>query len=201
MKYHQTFFLLLLSAYLLHHSTFITAQDHLGSWNIINVKMELNNKWSLFGEAQIRSLKFYNNFHYYEYKAGIQYKITNEFSLVAGVGDYDTYAAGGDFKTPMANDETRTWLQFNINQYLHRLKWEHRYRAEQRWTNAGFRNRFRYRLGTLLPINKQKITANTFYVYAWNELFFTNKAPYFERNRFSAGGGYELNDRFSLQLG
>ena len=42
----------------------------LGSWNIINVKYTVNDKWSLFGEVQVRSLKFYNFFHYHEYKGG-----------------------------------------------------------------------------------------------------------------------------------
>jgi hypothetical protein len=43
----------------------------LGSWNILNFKYNNNEKWSVFGEAQLRSLNFYNNFHYYEYKGGI----------------------------------------------------------------------------------------------------------------------------------
>jgi len=30
----------------------------LGSWNIVNVKYTLNDKWSVFGEAQLRSLQF-----------------------------------------------------------------------------------------------------------------------------------------------
>ncbi len=44
-----------------------SAQLNIGSWNIINVKYNVNNQWSLFGEGQLRSLKFYNDFHYYEY--------------------------------------------------------------------------------------------------------------------------------------
>ena len=46
----------------------------LGSWNIVNLKYNLSNKWSAFGETQVRSLKFYNHFHYYEYKGGVNYK-------------------------------------------------------------------------------------------------------------------------------
>ena len=38
----------------------------MGSWNILNLKYNPNDKWSVFGEAQLRSLKFYSNFHYYE---------------------------------------------------------------------------------------------------------------------------------------
>ena len=43
----------------------------LGSWNILNAKFNINEKWSVFGEAQLRSLEFYDRFHYYEYKGGV----------------------------------------------------------------------------------------------------------------------------------
>ena len=42
--------------------TFAQSID-LGSWNVLNLKYEYNNKLSFFGEAQIRSLKFYSNFN------------------------------------------------------------------------------------------------------------------------------------------
>jgi long-subunit fatty acid transport protein len=179
----------------------ITTNAQLGSWNIINIKANINDKWSLFGEAQLRSLRFYNDFHYYEYKGGVGYNLSNNFSLVGGLGNYDTYAEGGNFKTPMVNDEFRTWLQLSMKQSLNRFKFEHRYRAEQRWTINGFRNRFRYRLQTVMPVNKKKLEKGTFYLAVWDELFFTNRAPYFERNRFFAGGGYEVNDQLAVQTG
>ena len=40
----------------------------LGSWNLVNVKLNYTENWSVFAEAQLRSLKFYDHFHYYEYK-------------------------------------------------------------------------------------------------------------------------------------
>jgi len=53
----------------------------LGSWNILNVKYNIDARWSVFGEAQLRSLKFYNDFHYHEYKGGVNYKINRNFKL------------------------------------------------------------------------------------------------------------------------
>ncbi len=172
-----------------------------GSWNILNAKMDLNEKWNIFAEAQIRSLKFYDDFHYYELKGGATYKFSSTFSLSAGMGIFDTYSAGGNFKSPMTNDELRSWLQLNMTLYEKRLKLEHRYRAEQRWTSNGFRNRFRYRVNAVLPLNNKKVIPKTFFLNASNELFFTNKAPYFERNRFFIGIGYEYNEAFTLQAG
>ena len=77
----------------------------LGSWNILNMKYNHNEKWSVFGEAQLRSLKFYSNFHYYEYKGGINYKVHKKVRLTLGAGSYQTYKEGGDFVLPKNNNE------------------------------------------------------------------------------------------------
>jgi Protein of unknown function (DUF2490) len=172
-----------------------------GTWNVMNVKANINSKWSLFGEVQLRSLKFYDNFHYYEYKGGGTLNLNKNFSFQAGLGNYDTYAEGGNFKTPMVNDEFRTWLQLSMKLNLNRIKFEHRYRAEQRWTINGYRNRFRYRIQAVIPVNKKKMEKGTLYAAAWNEIFFTNKAPYFERNRVFTGVGYELSEQLTIQTG
>lgn len=178
-----------------------SAAAQTGSWNILNAKLDLNDRWNLFGEAQLRSLRFYDDFHYYELKAGASFSISKNFSLTTGFGIFDTYSPGGNFKSPQVNDEFRTWLQLNMSQYEKRLKFEHRYRAEQRWTSDGFRNRFRYRFSSVYPLNSKKIEPGTFYLNISDEIFFTNRAPYFERNRFFVGAGHEFSNLFSLQLG
>ena len=46
------------------YSNLTNAQElDLGTWNILNLKYNLNEKYSFFGEGQLRSLKFYDNFH------------------------------------------------------------------------------------------------------------------------------------------
>ena len=135
----------------------IVAQNFdLGSWNIVNLKLNVNNKWSLFGESQLRSLKFYSNFHYYEYKAGFNYKFYKNATFTLGAGSYQTYREGGDFVTPKNNNEFRIWPQIVLFQSLGKLKIEQRYRTELRFTSNGYRNRFRYRLGLSYPFGKEK---------------------------------------------
>lgn len=181
-------------AFQLHAQT-----DALGSWNVINLKYTHNNKWSGFGEAQLRSLRFYNNYHYYEWKLGITYRLSDQFAFTLGGGDYNTYAEGGNFKTPMNNDETRLWQQLVMQQQLKRLRFEHRYRAEQRFTSDGYRNRFRYRLNVSLPLSASNKNSPTINVY--NELFFTDRAPYFERNRIFVGISKPIAENMSIQTG
>ena len=176
-------------------------QSALGTWNILNIRYEIDEKWSLFGEAQIRSLRFYDHFHYYEMKGGVNYKLKKEVQLSLGAGDYDTYLEGGNFVNPKNNDEFRIWPMLTVNQSLGRLKIEHRYRAEMRFTLNGYRNRFRYRLNVQYPVSISKKLYKKLIFNVSNELFFTNNEPYFERNRLQFGVMHKFNSTFSLFAG
>lgn len=172
-----------------------------GSWNILNLKYNIDKKWSFFAEAQLRSLKFYDDFHYYEYKAGINYNVSQQFRISLGAGDYDTYKEGGNFVTPKNNDEFRLWPQLLLTQPLGIFLIEQRLRAEFRFTSNGYRNRFRYRLGMLLPFGKDSKGFKPYMFSVSNELFFTNVEPYFERNRFQLAFNYRLSKVTTLQAG
>lgn len=191
-----------IALFLLLFSKTVTAQqDGLGSWNILNLKYTINEKWSVFGEAQLRSLRFYNDFHYHEYKAGFNYKALPNLTLSLGAGDYDTYREGGNFVTPKNNDEFRVWPQVVLTQSVKRIKIEQRYRAEFRFTNNGYRNRFRYRLGLGYPFGKNKLGEKPFQLGLSNEIFFTDREPYFERNRALLSLGYKVTKNTSVQIG
>ncbi|MBK7882761.1 MAG: DUF2490 domain-containing protein [Chitinophagaceae bacterium] len=173
----------------------------LGSWNIFNVKFNVNEKWSVFGEAQLRSLRFYDDFHYHEYKGGVNFKAHPNMTFTIGAGDYDTYKEGGNFVKPKNNDEFRLWPQITLTQAMKNIKIEQRYRAEFRFTSNGYKNRFRYRLGISYPFGKNEKGYKPYQVNVSNELFFTDKEPYFERNRALVSVGYKVSKYAALQLG
>lgn len=183
-----------------YHTIFSQSYE-LGSWNIINLNYIYSEKLSFFGEAQLRSLKFYNNFHYYEYKGGFNYKLNNSVKLALGLGSYQTYKEGGSFVLPKNSQELRLWPQVFLFQSVGELKIEQRYRAELRWTNNGYRNRFRYRLGVSYPFGKEKNEYKPYQFSVSNELFFTDKEPYFERNRLLFAINYLLSKTLVLQIG
>lgn len=185
---------------LYNHSSFSQGFD-LGSWNILHVKFNHNEKWSGFGEAQLRSLKFYHNFHYYEVKGGIHYNIYRNVKLSLAAGTYQTYREGGDFVTPKNNNEFRIWPQVILTQSIASLKVEQRYRIECRFTSNGYRNRFRYRLGLSYPFGQEKDGYKPFQVGVSNEIFFTDNEPYFERNRALISFNYKLTKLSTIQLG
>jgi Protein of unknown function (DUF2490) len=173
----------------------------LRSWNILNIKYTLDDKWSVFGEAQLRSLKFYDNFHYYEYKGGINWKAYSNLTLTLAAGSYQTYKEGGNFVLPKNNDEFRLWPQILLSQSIGNLKIEQRYRAEFRFTSNGYRNRYRYRVGLSYPLGKLKNEYKPFQINASNELFFTDREPYFERNRLLLAFNYKPSRATTLQIG
>lgn len=194
--------LFLITIILYYSINTISAQSFgLGSWNILNVKYNVDDKLSFFAEGQLRSLNFYSNFHYYEYKGGINYKVHKNVKLTMGAGSYQTYKEGGDFVLPKNNDEFRLWPQVVLFQSAGKLKIEQRYRAEFRFTSNGYRNRFRYRLGVSYPFGKERMEYKPFQVSASNEIFFTDREPYFERNRMLLAFNYKPSKATTIQLG
>ncbi len=194
-------FFLILSAFLLSANYSFSQNFDLGTWNVLNIKYNVSEKWSLFGEAQVRSLKFYKNFHYYEYKGGVTYKIHKNVAFTMGAGSYQTYKEGGNFVLPKNNDEFRIWPQIILFQSVGSLKIEQRYRSELRFTINGYRNRFRYRVGLSYPFGKEENGYKPFQINASNEIFFTDKEPYFERNRLLFSLNIKPSKATTLQIG
>jgi hypothetical protein len=174
----------------------------LGSWNIITVNLpgSTTHHWGGYAEAQNRNYGVASHFYYYEVKAGVSYNLDNNSLFLIGTGRYTTYGFNAVDDGPQFT-ETRLWEQFTSNNYIGRVKLEHRYRVEQRWLNTGYQNRFRYRLTASVPINKPKLEPGAFFVAAFGEVFFNNKQPNFERNRFSPSLGYKFSKQFTFQAG
>ncbi len=191
----------IIAIFLLISTATFSQEKDIGTWHVVNAQLSLSGKWEAFIELQTRSNRFFDDFFYYEAKGGISYSLNKNFSFLMGVGRYATYADKGNFALPFDNEEFRIWQQVTMNQYLQRLKIEHRYRAEQKWMNSRYRNRFRYRLNMMLPLNRAKLVAGSIYLNAYDEVFLNNKTPHFERNRFFAGAGYILSPVTTIQAG
>lgn len=175
--------------------------EGLGSWNILNLKYQGGERWNAFMEAQVRSLRFYDDFHYHEVKGGLEWRMRQGPRLALGLGKYDTYREGGDFVRPKNADEVRLWPQVILVQNAGRMRIEQRYRAEMRFLQSGYRNRFRYRLGLSYPFGPLHEGERAWTIGVSNELFFTDREPYFERNRLLAHMNRRIARSAALQLG
>ncbi|GAB3780238.1 hypothetical protein GCM10028818_32060 [Spirosoma horti] len=162
-------------------------------------------KWGGFAEVQGRANGVFNQFFYNELKGGVSYDLDKNFTLTVAGGRYATYDYQALSDGPL-NTEKRLWEQLIINQYLTRLKFEHRYRVEQRWFTfrdgtTPYRSRIRYRLNMFVPLNNHTVTAKTAFLSAYDEIFLNPVGPTFERNRLYAGVGYQFDQQWILQLG
>jgi hypothetical protein len=184
---------LLFILFAIHLVSIFAQHKALGSWNIINLKGTLSDKWSFFAEAQIRSLKYYDG--------GMTFDVNKLFRVSLAGGKYDTYKEGGDFVLPKNYDEFRIWPQLSLLQTLGKFIIEQRGRMELRFSTNGYRNRFRYRLGLNYPFGKNIHGFKPFQFSVSNEVFFTDNEPYFERNRFFLSANYRISSLFSTQLG
>jgi Protein of unknown function (DUF2490) len=193
--------LILIGAFL-YGSCISSAQTPgLGTWNVLTTRFNYNKQWHAFVELQLRSQQTYDDFNYHEVKGGIGYMITPSLSALVGTGRYVTYQVNDNFKTPFLVSENRLWQQIIWNQQFKGLRVEHRLRAEQRFTSNGYRNRFRYRLSAILPINTPTITTKTLFLNVSNEFHFNNEQVFYEQNRFYIGSGYNISPLISLQMG
>jgi hypothetical protein len=175
--------------------------NQMGSWNILHLKYQNKQRWSFFVETQLRSLKFYDHFHYYEYKAGINFKANDFTTFTLGAGSYQTFQEGGDFLRPKNNDEFRIWPQLNLSNQMSGIQMEQRFRMEARYTSNGYRNRYRYRLGFSYPLGRITPKLEKYTIQSNNEIFFTNRESYFERSRFQFTFQYKMNKNNVIQLG
>lgn len=175
--------------------------DKLGGWHIANINYHVSKSISLYGEVQARSQSLTKDFYYHELKAGIAYNKLQKYLFFFGLGDYVTYTYPGNFKSPASVKEFRMWEQIILVNNINRVKIEHRYRVEQRWLNGEYHNRFRYRLNPIIPLNHKTVTAQTWFISAFDEVFFTDEKPYFLRNRAFGGVGYQFTKQFAFQFG
>lgn len=182
------------------YCTKLSAQDYLGGWHLANAKFVLSQKWSAWAEIQTRSWKLTNRFYYHELKTGFSYQLNPSANVLMGFGQYGTYDNTGNYKPPVTH-EFRMWEQLTLTNNIDRLKLEHRYRVEQRFFGPNYKNRFRYRLNGIVPLNHRSIVNKTVYVSVYDEIFLNNRAPHFERNRIFGGAGYQFTKLFTFQAG
>lgn len=171
----------------------------LGSWLITSLVKQTNQQgWGGFLEVQTRQQHLVSLFFYNEVKGGISRRLNDQITASLAGGRYSTFDPDD---LDLAIGEWRIWEQLVMSQFLDRLKFEHRYRVEQRWLNGVYRNRFRYRLNLVVPLNHPTVTNKTWFVSVYNEIFLNNRQPHFERNRVFAGMGHQFSKRWTLQSG
>ena len=176
-------------------------EEDFGNWLMYFGTNRVAEKWSIHSEVQYRNHTIEPvNIEQLLLRTGINYHISSDAIVTLGYG----YVASHDFESVQKEPESvehRIFQQLILKNRISRVRFEHRYRIEQRWVNNKYRNRFRYRIMTQVPINNPSFTAGTFSLALYNEIFVNGEKVFFDRNRLYGALGYHFNEHTQLQLG
>ncbi|MEY4868341.1 MAG: hypothetical protein RIT36_1240 [Bacteroidota bacterium] len=174
----------------------------LGCWNSLNISYDNGKKWSFSSEAQLRSLQFYKNYNYHEYKGIVGYKLIPSLQTSLVFGRYTTFGSGKTFQNPKLAEEFRLALQLGLKNTIGKFQIDHRYRFEKRYYTSGARGiRIRYRLGLSTPLDKKKLTSLSFsneFLIAINS---GSSIIRYDKNRINVGVTRKLSNMVSMQVG
>lgn len=175
--------------------------DRFGQWSMYFGQNRISDKLSIHSEFQFRSHRI-NAFDPEQLmiRAGLNYHITSNAFITTGYAFIPSYVDDSPQSEPEVKED-RIWQQLITTQMIGRVKFEHRYRIEQRWVNDDYRNRFRYRLMAFCPLFSETMDPGTFFLAAYDEIFVNARKTFFDRNRLYAALGYKVDALSNVQLG
>ena len=180
----------------------LIAQEYeTGNWLMYFGTTRFSDKFSLHSELQYRDHTIAPiNIEQLLLRAGLNFHFSDQALVTIGYG----YIEGHVFESEQRDAESveyRIWQQFMLIDNLGRVKFEHRYRIEQRWINNTYRNRFRYRLMLFVPLNKPQIEKGTLFIGLYDEVFVNGEKSFFDRNRLYGSLGYQVHKSIGIQIG
>ena len=171
-----------------------------GNWLMYFGQNKISDKLSIHTEVQYRNHTITpNNTEQLLLRTGLNYHLESAI-ITLGYGHIGSHVYLSEKKAPEV-EEHRIFQQLITTNKIGRIKLEHRYRIEQRWSNKDYKNRIRYRLMAFVPLNKKTIEKGTFFIGAYDEIFMNTQQTYFDRNRLYGALGYQINKLTGVQAG
>ncbi len=172
-----------------------------GNWLMYFGQNRLSKSISLHTEVQYRNHTLAPvNIEQLLLRTGLNYHFSPNALATGGYGYIASHVFESEQTIP-ESEEHRIWQQLITTQIIGRIKFEHRYRIEQRWVNRDYRNRLRYRLMLFIPLNKPSIEKGTLFLGWYDEIFMNTEQVFFDRNRFYGALGYQFNQHTGMQIG
>ncbi|WP_236981019.1 DUF2490 domain-containing protein [Membranihabitans maritimus] len=169
-----------------------------GNWLMYFGQNQLSEKFSWHTEVQYRNHDFISNIEQLLLRTGINYHINSNAQVLMGYGFIPSYDIEDSFSDPKTT-EHRIYQELQLNQFLGSIKFNHRYRIEQRWVEEDYRGRFRYRLLATIPLTNKPTNAP--FLAFYDEVFLNSSGTIFDRNRLYGALGYKVNSKLSFQAG
>ena len=177
------------------------SQQDTGNWLMYFGTNKISEKLSIHSEAQYRNYTISpTNIEQLLLRTGLNYHFKPNASTTIGYAHIGNHDYKSDRKSP-ETEEHRIWQQLLTTNNIGRVKFEHRYRLEERFIEKDFKMRFRYRLMLFFPLNRPKVETGTMYLGVYDEIFVNDKRDFFDRNRLYGGIGYQYADNLHFQVG
>lgn len=196
----------------------ITDNNHIG-WYVTQATVKMSQKWDLYTEYQWRRDRWISSWQQSQVRAGVQYNLHKQVSVLAGYSFINTYVYG-DY--PIASKgypfpEHRVYEQLVLKNPIGRFDISHRIRLEQRWVGQmtalpersvaewRYTNRVRYMFRLNIPLKGNTLDNNEFYVGTYDEIFISFgekvKNNIWDQNRFALLLGYKFNPMVRIEGG
>ena len=170
-------------------------------WFDVMPHFEINSRSEFYGDGSYRTSTTSDKFRKFVLRPSVRYHWTYELDLLGGLGFFLTFEEV-DYNTI----ELRPYQGVRLNwPKIWRMNFKHRGIVEERfiWNNQGEFDpnlRFRYRIKTKLPLNKQSLQYNTLYIPMSYEIF-ANVGPdeverFHNRARANVGLGYVFSKKW-----
>jgi hypothetical protein len=179
----------------------IAQSNNSGTWLVYFGNQKINDQWNIQSDFQYRDYQFFGQRNQFLARAGLGYNLKPQnHNLLLGYA----YVATDTYDE--LDENTGTKIENRIyQQYLYKNKigsnsLMHRFRLEERFFPNEFGLRGRYFISFQKPLWNFKGKNNT-YLSAYNELFIDIKGAQFDRNRFYAGLGFDINDYVKVETG
>lgn len=180
-----------------------------GYWIAYVGDNKLNKHLGIHSEIQLRNFFVKENVETLLLRTGVNIYIKPYAMATAGYG-YIYSKPSQDYLHASEVSEHRTWQQLVLRQNSKLVMMEHRYRLEQRFLenlttgNSKIDHRIRYRFQTQFFLKPIANNLRNFFVVLNDEImlnFRSTPTQLFDRNRFFAGFGYQVNPKLNFQLG
>jgi hypothetical protein len=171
---------------------------------------KINDKLKFYGDLGYQGQASSERWSRANLRPSISYRLKDRISLEGGLGLFYTFDSGAGDRF-----EWRPWEGVKLywpetKQTKRKMVLSHFARLEQRFqygVDSGaeeFTMRFRYRLGTSIPLNTKTITEKSYYAILQAEVFADLIGGMEEfsagRDRFTAGMGYAINKNWGIEL-
>ena len=193
-------------------------RDDTNTWFTILNRLNINSKWSVSNEFHERLGALMNEQGTFLWRPSIDYHLNKNTEFSFGYSYINNKPNDPNPNPKIGVVENNIWEQVLLKHESNKVKFQHRFRQENRWfdtvglntddsyskNGTDYANRFRYRLTVNAPI-KTLSNGNELFFQGFDEIWIsqTDKlAPKsFSRNWLYLGLGYKFSPKSNIQLG